>query len=595
MKSLFHEIGSIRFELRGELESCEAAFHTDSPEPELWILRVEMCAPAGVSLPEVTLSFPVPMRDVQVRWMPDYPACHHLLPYWWKGGWIPSSLNWNAPVISYFNLEGENRLSYAFSDVQTLIKLHTGPSEQAELINVLSLPPPEKAKRKWSFSLRIDRRTVHFSKALADIARWYEEAYPPAPVPEAARLPFYSTWYQFQRDVSAGELERELPELGRCNLRNMILDDGWNCAGPTNPGVFAHCGDWVAAPERFPDMAAHIRRFQERGIRYMLWFPVPFVGVQAEKDFRRFQGKYLNPDPAVCGVLDPRFPEVREYLVGVYEKFVRQWNLDGLKLDFIDSFSTGENDPARRENFAGRDLHSLPEAVDLLLSDIRKRLTAIKPEIMIEFRQRYIGPGMRRYGTIFRAADCAMDLLENRVRTVDLRLLAGATAVHSDMLIWSPHDTPETAALQIQNVLFSVPQISCRLSNLPDSHKRMLSFWMSFCTRHRETLQLGTFHPEHPELSYPLISAIGEEEAITAVYLSGCLVRQIPRREQIVVNATHTDELLLKLDTSTAATVFDMFGKRRRRCRLEPGTVVFSVPPAGFLVLAQEEKRVLGS
>ena len=81
MKSLFHEIGPIRFELRGELESSEASFHTDAPEPELWILRVEMRAAAGVSLPEVTLSFPVPMQDVQVRWMPDFPACHHLLPY----------------------------------------------------------------------------------------------------------------------------------------------------------------------------------------------------------------------------------------------------------------------------------------------------------------------------------------------------------------------------------------------------------------------------------------------------------------------------------------------------------------------------------
>ena len=591
MKSLFHEIDSLRFELRGELEECEVAFHTESPEPELWILGVALRAGAGVALPGVTLSFPVPMRDVQVRWMPDYPACHHLLPYWWKGGWIPSALNRNAPVVSYFNLAGENRLSYALSDARSPVKLHTGPTEQAELVNTFSLTPPEGGGREWNFSLRIDRRALHFSEALADIARWYEDAYPPAPVPEAARLPFYSTWYQFQRDVSAAELERELPELERCGLRNMILDDGWNCSGATKPGVFAHCGDWAAAPERFPDMAAHIRRIQERGIRYMLWFPVPLIGVQAKEDFRRFQGKYLNPDPAVCGVLDPRFPEVREYLAGVYEKFVRQWNLDGLKLDFIDNFSAGENDPARRENFAGRDRHSLPEAVELLLSDIRQRLTAIKPEIMIEFRQRYIGPGMRQFGTIFRAADCAMDLLENRVRTVDLRLLAGSTAVHSDMLIWPPHDAPETAALQIQNVLFSVPQISCRLRELPDSHKRMLSFWMGFCTRHRETLQQGVFRPEHPELSYPLISATGGEEAITAVYLSGCLIRQIPRLKHIVVNATHTGELLLELDTPAAAAVFDVFGERRSSRRLEPGVAAVSVPPAGFLELERVKKE----
>ena len=48
MKSLFHEIGPIRFELRGELESSEASFHTDAPEPELWILRVETAAVAGI-------------------------------------------------------------------------------------------------------------------------------------------------------------------------------------------------------------------------------------------------------------------------------------------------------------------------------------------------------------------------------------------------------------------------------------------------------------------------------------------------------------------------------------------------------------------
>ena len=106
---------------------------------------------------------------------------------------------------------------------------------------------------------------------------------------------------------------------------------------------------------------------------------------------------------------------------------------------------------------------------------------------------------------------------------------------------------------------------------------------MAFCTRHRETLQLGTFRPEHPELSYPLISAIGEEEAITAVYLSGCQVRQIPCRKQIVVNATHTGELLLKLDTPAAATTFDVFGEQRQNCHLEPGIVAISVPPAGFL------------
>ena len=90
---------------------------------------------------------------------------------------------------------------------------------------------------------------------------------------------------------------------------------------------------------------------------------------------------------------------------------------------------------------AGRDIKSLPLAVNRLLSDVMERLKAIKPEILIEFRQSYIGPAIRKYGNIFRAADCPADILTNRVRTVDLRLFSGNTAVHSDMLEWNMNET----------------------------------------------------------------------------------------------------------------------------------------------------------
>lgn len=60
---------------------------------------------------------------------------------------------------------------------------------------------------------------------------------------------------------------------------------------------------------------------------------------------------------------------------------------------------------------------------------------------------------MRTYGNLFRAGDCANDAIENRVRTIDIRLLSGATAVHSDMLTWNVNEPVEIAADQITNVL----------------------------------------------------------------------------------------------------------------------------------------------
>ena len=59
----------------------------------------------------------------------------------------------------------------------------------------------------------------------------------------------------------------------------------------------------------------------------------------------------------------------------------------------------------------------------------------------------------------------------DRIRTIDVRLLAGNTAVHADMLMWNYAEPVETAALQLLNVLFSVPQVSVRLEAVPAEHR----------------------------------------------------------------------------------------------------------------------------
>lgn len=579
---IFHA-GGLQFELEGELSGWTIDFQEEVRETGLSILHFELNSETERSLPKLALSFRWPQKDIQVRWTPEMPANHHLLPYWWNGGNIVTNLCRNAPVFSYLNLEGENRITYAFSEAEQQVLTHTGPTENSYLINriqcFLQPLPPVRKKR---ISLRFDRRKIHYSEALHDVSLWYEEIlpHPPLPVPAAARKPVYSTWYQFQREVTAKQLEQELPVARACGLSTFILDDGWSYAGATVPGTFAHAGDWKAAPEKFPDMPGHIQKAHQEGMHYLVWFPLPFIGRLAEKDFARFQGKFLSRGPH-CGVLDPRFPEVRSYLEELCEHFVREWNLDGLKLDFLDNIQLPDPDPAESDG-AGRDYRSLPDAIEALLCGILTRLRRIKPDLLIEFRQKYIGPAMRAYGNIFRASDCAMDLLENRVRILDLRLLSGGTAVHSDMLIWSPDDTPEVAALQILNVIFATPQISCMLTELPDDHRKMLKFWMKFCVSHVQTLQESPIRPEHPELSYPLVSAEGDEEIITAVYLTGQRIRIHPKKRHIILNAKHSEELLIKTDSPLAIRRFNVFGEEISPESLSAGLHRITVPPSGF-------------
>ena len=46
---------------------------------------------------------------------------------------------------------------------------------------------------------------------------------------------------------------------------------------------------------------------------------------------------YLSDD-FKAGIIDPRYPEMRNYITDTYVKMVTDYDLDGLKLDFIDSF-----------------------------------------------------------------------------------------------------------------------------------------------------------------------------------------------------------------------------------------------------------------
>jgi alpha-galactosidase len=124
-------------------------------------------------------------------------------------------------------------------------------------------------------------------------------------------------------------------------------------------------------------------------------------------------------------LLDPRYPEVREFIIQTNKTALREWNLDGFKLDFIGFFQAVEDTVMTQAE--GRDFASVNEAADRLMTDILARLREYKPEIMIEFRHRYIGPLMRKYGNMFQTSDCPNMAVVNRARTTDVRLLCGNT------------------------------------------------------------------------------------------------------------------------------------------------------------------------
>ncbi|MGH8189283.1 MAG: glycoside hydrolase family 36 protein, partial [Steroidobacteraceae bacterium] len=465
----------------------------------------------------------------------------------WSGGRLQASMfAREAPVSCLFSSDNRNVLTFAVSDALNTISVGSGVREEDGLIynEILFFAERHTAITEYAARVRIDRRPVPYETSLNDVAEWWaaQPGYAPAPAPGTARRPVYSTWYNYHQSVDAAVLLKEVAVARQLGYESIIVDDGWQTLD-TGRG-YAFTGDWE--PERIPDMKGFVEACHKTGVKVLLWYAVPFMGKNA-KAAARFKDKSLRFDERLgTFVLDPRYPQVRQYLIDVYTRAIRDWDIDGFKLDFIERFVADEQTVLEAAD--GRDFASVNEAADRLMTDVMAALRREKRDVMIEFRQAYIGPLIRKYGNMFRASDSPNAYVANKVKTIDLRLLSGDTAVHADMIMWHEREPVERAAFQFLNVLFSVPQLSVRLRKIPKDHLDMVRFYTAYWIANRAVLLDARLDAPYPTANYPLVRAQAGEKQITALYADVvATIASSSTRYIDVINAKGSTSVVLKL------------------------------------------------
>lgn len=512
------------------------------------VISIVMDAPQPCAPARFNVYFTFPQKGVFNTWTSDVSCGTHLDPFW-GGSNNSSALAFRMPLYEYFDDNDTNCLTIACSESFRRVEAALGVMEEGcDICSELRFfREAEAPMSHYETKILLDGRRVFWGKTIQDGVKWMmeEKGLHALEAPEAAFEPLYSTWYQFHQNVTDKAVAEECKLAAELGMKTVILDDGWQTEDG-NRG-YAFCGDWKPTPKKFPDMASHVAAVQKLGMKYMIWYSVPYVGFNSEA-YAKFEGKYLyNEHGMGCSVLDPRFPEVREHLVNLYVNALKDWNLDGFKLDFIDSFGLRGEDPAVKENYAGRDIMNVNEAVNVLMKEVSSALKAIKPDILLEFRQQYIGPAIRQYGNMFRAADCPGNAKDNRMRIASLRLTSGMTAVHSDMIEWNLKETPENVGRAIINAIFGVIQYSAMLRDIPQEHLEVMQKWIAFADEHRETLLQSEFRPHHPELGYPVIEAESDTERIVAVYQDNVVVEAAPRGKRLyILNASGSDSIAVR-------------------------------------------------
>lgn len=548
-------------------------------EGEIYYLDLEVSYPQPTSPETVELGFTVDERDIYSSFAPLMGGDRFIGPDWERRV-SASRLACGIPLYALLSRTGENRATLTLSDPRVPAEIACGLEEERGVITfrVSLFTMPVSALTHYAVTLRLDRRPVSHETAVREAVAAMETAggYRPAPVPAQARLPMDSTWYSYHQMLDPKELVEECRLAKQLGMETLILDDGWQTEDNTRG--YAYCGDWQVASRKIPDMRAFISQVHDAGMKAMMWFSVPFVG-RYSANHARFHGMYLDPNTErPWNKLDPRFPEVRRFLVELYTHAVEEFDLDGVKLDFIDSIVL---EPDSMPPDPRRDTESVEEGTERLLTEVYRALLACRPDIMIEYRQRYIGPVVRSCGNILRVTDCPADPLRNRAAILDLRLTSGQTAIHSDMLMWRMDETVEDAATEVIATLFATPQISVRLLSLPQEHVQMLAFYLGIVREWQPVLQFGELQVRDSATLYSSATARADGRAVTVLYDDPVGVVTEGEREHLVVNGTGRTCLYIDTALPGLVTVTDCMGTVVSRQHVGAGATRLTVPKSG--------------
>jgi alpha-galactosidase len=144
-----------------------------------------------------------------------------------------------------------------------------------------------------------------------------------------------NTWYTFYENMTVDQLKRYADIAAQMGAEVFVIDAGWY--GSKNWG--REVGDWTPRPEVFPHGLEEIANYvRSKGLKFGLWVEIENLGVDS-KTYRehpnwclQYHGK-PHMDDDRCQ-LDFAKPEVRQWARSVIDRFVHDYRIEWLKMDY---------------------------------------------------------------------------------------------------------------------------------------------------------------------------------------------------------------------------------------------------------------------
>ncbi|MFC1508989.1 hypothetical protein ACFL60_04785 [Candidatus Omnitrophota bacterium] len=511
----------------------------------------------------------VPLKDVNRIWYSqqlDGMGQHAYMSLPW-GVEIPAAGHQGSFIAAVQNRHGKNRGLVAFrnqtGDGSLYYRIEYGGESFRMTLNRFAEGRTYRLD-DLNETLYIDLDDISRHNAVSQFVEWYDTEWGLSyDTPRQCYEPAFNTWYPIKNEQKVETIERLARTCSSLGIKTFEIDAGW----------FRNTGTWEPDTDKIPDLRGTIRTLQSMGLKVIVWYN-PFDS-GGDKKLEHMQ---TIVDGKPTGKLCPRCGEARERAAEYAKRLMELYELDGLKIDFLDASHAAAplvNCEASHKHSYDFVSDGIREAMRLMADAVRD----VKSDALIEYRLNYSNIANRQYANCYRGQDAPSDIDLVRRHLALLRSWCRGVAPHADYAYWTAGESDENVARFMATVsLYGVPTLSVDFDVLPESHVSIIKAWISFYQKHKQNLIDVTFDPLSDDFHFSAarISSSG------TTYIP-CFLRRWP--SLIHIESKSSDTIVLFNGTAYPQAVTCLEGIKGS----------YRLSEAGMTLRMQKQERLLTS
>jgi len=574
--------------------------------------RLERKEEKGFKIVQYGVECVVPIVNIQRIWYFNYPHCRR------ESAWL--GLPWEfqefvganrgTPFVLMGTKSGKNRFCVGFGN-QILETELTAFMDQVSGTYNLRLSRPVKGTTLTSTGLKdsffMSTKPLNWFKIAENYADWVdkERNFQPNSLPDTAFDPVWCSWYCFWDQINDNIIWENAKLAKELGIKTILIDAGWHAPSGLWGSTNGPLGDWIPYQKHFPNLRRLVDRIHnELNLLVELWCSPFWIGEKSQvysklqdaviKQYEwgpileEIQKREITQLSALY--LCPQHPATKDHIVDFTSRLMREYNLDGLWIDFMDFL------PLRCTTKHQHTYESMGEAFNECIRAMYKAITAVNSKALVEYRTEFANINNKLHANVYQATDTPHEFELRRRLTVMMRTCGKGIVVKNDPAIWNLRELDENVARHMMTLLINgVPALSVDFRKLPESHKRIIKRWLDFYQSHRQELILSDFQPLGFDQVFPDI--IRESEKTCFLYISSnpFFLAQLNKvhSEVYIFNLTEYERLEVKLKSmlegSYKMKVYNCFLDLVKESRIKVSKKVpiltLQVPQAGLVQL----------